>query len=159
LKAIHIELTEDDDPSNFQRPEDKTIKFMLKKLDLKTNLYGGDPETVQDQIILDVENAKTTRNQKMRETLLDKALKALQEYEEPVYKVDPEKDLVEEEIEAEKKAFHLNNIKEKKQRVLIANEMAKLAFEENLIHLAFESASLAIKEEWDHVKNHDLIMA
>ena len=34
----------------------------MKKLDLKTNLYGGDPETVQDQVVLDVENAKTTRN-------------------------------------------------------------------------------------------------
>jgi len=34
----------------------------------------------------------------MRETLLDKALKALQDYEETPYKVDPSKDLVEEEI-------------------------------------------------------------
>mmetsp|Transcript_32605 Transcript_32605/g.49859 ORF Transcript_32605/g.49859 Transcript_32605/m.49859 type:complete len:138 (+) Transcript_32605:170-583(+) len=132
---------------------------MLKKLDLKTNLYGGDPETVQEQIILDVENAKTTRNQKMRETLLDKALKALQEYEEPIYKVDESKDLVDEEIVAEKKDFHLKNIRESKERVLIANEMAKLAFEENLVDLAFESATLAIKSEWDAIKNNDLIMA
>jgi hypothetical protein len=50
----------------------------------------------------------------MRETLLDKALKALQEFEEPVYKLDPAKDLVEEEIVEEKKKFHLNNIKERK---------------------------------------------
>jgi len=50
----------------------------------------------------------------MRETLLDKALKALQEYEEPVYKPDPNKDLVEEEIIVEQKNFHLNNIKERK---------------------------------------------
>jgi hypothetical protein len=78
-----MELTADDDPANFQRPQDKLIKFLLKKLDLKTNLYGGDPETVQDQIILDVENAKTTRNQKMRETLLGKALRSLQGYKEP----------------------------------------------------------------------------
>lgn len=50
----------------------------------------------------------------MRETLLDKALKALQEFEEPVYLLDPAKDLVEEEIVQEKKLFHLNNIKESK---------------------------------------------
>ena len=56
---------------------DKTIKFFLKKLSLKTNLYGGEPENPQDQIILDVENAKTTRNVKMRQTLLDKAVKQL----------------------------------------------------------------------------------
>jgi len=115
LKAVQVEITEDDDPANFQRPQDKTIKFLMKKLELKTNLYGGDPETVQDQIILDVENAKTTtRDAKMRETLLDKALKALQEFEEPIYKTDPAKDLVEEEIVEEKKRFHLNNIKERK---------------------------------------------
>ena len=131
----------------------------MKKLELKTNLYGGDPETIQDQIILDVENAKTTRNQKMRETLLDKALKALQEFEEPIYKLDQAKDLVEEEIIEEKKQFHLNNIKERKQRVLIANEMAKLAFEEYLIELAFDAGTLAVKDEWDPIKDHDLIMA
>jgi hypothetical protein len=48
LKAVQVEITADDDPSDFQRPQDKLIKFLLKKLDLKTNLYGGDPETVQD---------------------------------------------------------------------------------------------------------------
>ena len=73
----------------------------------------------------------------MRETILSKALRELQEFEEPEYKVDPAKDLVEEEIEAEKKAHHLNNVKERKQRVLISNEMAKLAFEEYLVDLAF----------------------
>lgn len=69
----------------------------------------------------------------MRETLLDKALRALQEYEEPVFKADPTKDLVEEEIQEEQKQFRLRNIKERKERVLIANEMAKLAFEEYLV--------------------------
>ena len=48
MKAVGMEVTADDDPANFQRPQDKLIKFLLKKLDLKTNLYGGDPETVQD---------------------------------------------------------------------------------------------------------------
>lgn len=69
----------------------------------------------------------------MRETLLDKALLALKEYEEPTFKLDPSKDLVEEEINEQKKSFHLNIIKERKQRVLIANEIAKLAFEELLV--------------------------
>ena len=71
------ELTEEEDIGDFERIYDKTIKFLLKKLSLKTNLYGGESENPQDQIILEVENAKTTRNIKMRETLLDKAVKAL----------------------------------------------------------------------------------
>jgi hypothetical protein len=37
--------------------------------------------------------------------------------------------------------------------------MAKLAFEENLIDLSYDSATLAVKDEWDPVKDHDLIMA
>ena len=76
------------------------LKFLLKKLQLKTNLYGGDPDNIQDQIIIDVENAKTTKNQKMRETLLGKALKDLVEFEEPDFEVDPAADMVEEEIKA-----------------------------------------------------------
>ena len=73
--------------------------------------------------------------------------------------MDAAKDLVEEEIEEEKKKFHINNIKERKQRVLIANEMAKVAYEENLIELAFDAATLAVKDEWDPIKDQDLIMA
>lgn len=95
----------------------------------------------------------------MRETLLDKALKALQDFEEPEYVVDPEKDLVEEEIQEEKKKFHLKLIKERKERVIIANEMAMLAFEEDLIDLAFSSGTLAVKDQWDPIKDHDLIIA
>lgn len=48
LKSLGVELTEDDDPADFMRPKDKYIKFLLKKLDLKTNLYGGGPSTIQD---------------------------------------------------------------------------------------------------------------
>jgi hypothetical protein len=95
----------------------------------------------------------------MIETLLNKALKSLQDFEEPIFEVDPVKDLVEEEIEEEKKKFHLNLIKNRKERVLIANDMAKLAFSEFLFDLAFDSATLATKDTWDPIKDHDLIIA
>ena len=99
-KNISLELTEDDNPDDFARPYDRALKFLLKKLSLKTNLYGGDPDSMHELIILDVENAKTTKNSKMRETLLDKAIKQLMEYEEPEFEVLPEQNLVEEEIVA-----------------------------------------------------------
>ena len=73
--------------------------------------------------------------------------------------VDAAKDLVEEEIEEEKKKFNLKLIKERKERVLIATEMAKLALEEYLVDLAFDSATLAVKDSWDPIKDHDLIIA
>lgn len=60
MKSGTVGLTEDDDIANFQRPQDKLIKFLMKKLQLKTDLYGGGPSTVQDQIIFDVESAKTS---------------------------------------------------------------------------------------------------
>lgn len=44
MKQVQVEVTEDDDPANFQRPQDKIIKFLMQKLSLKTNLYGGDPD-------------------------------------------------------------------------------------------------------------------
>jgi hypothetical protein len=100
---------------------------------LKTNLYGGDPDSMHDVIILDVENAKTTKNGKMRETLLDKAIKQLIEYEEPEFEVNSEDNLVEEEIVAASKKFHLKLVKERKERVLIAAEISKLALEEMLV--------------------------
>jgi hypothetical protein len=37
--------------------------------------------------------------------------------------------------------------------------MAKLAYEELLIDLAYDAASLAVKDEWDPIKDTDLIMA
>jgi hypothetical protein len=37
--------------------------------------------------------------------------------------------------------------------------MAKLAFEEYLIDLAFDAGTLAVADEWDPIKDHDLIMA
>ena len=76
-KNLNIDMTADDNPEDFARPYDRALKFLLKKLNLKTNLYGGEPESVTDQIILDVENAKTTKNAKMRQNLLDKAIKLL----------------------------------------------------------------------------------
>ncbi len=63
-------------------------------------MYGGDPDNIQDQILVDVENAKSTKNVKMRETLLNKALKDLREFDEPDFEVDPDANMVDEEIKA-----------------------------------------------------------
>ena len=37
----------------------------------------------------------------------------------------------------------------RKERVLIASEIAKHAIEENLTEIAFKAASLAVADEWD----------
>ncbi len=66
------------------------MKFLLKKLSLKTNIYGGDPESQHEQVILDVENAKATKNSKMRVMLLEKAVTVLSDIELPEFEVKPE---------------------------------------------------------------------
>jgi len=47
LKSVQADLKEEDDPNDLQRPFDKGIKLILKKLILKTNIYG-EPDSVQD---------------------------------------------------------------------------------------------------------------
>lgn len=159
-KTLNLgEVTDEEDIGDFERVYDKTIKFLLKKLSLKTNLYGGEPENPQDQIILDVENAKTTRNVKMRQTLLDKAVKQLQDFEEPEFEVLPEQNLVQCEIDEAAKKFKLKTVRERKQRVLICTEIAKLAMEEMLTDLAFEAAKMAVDSTWDANKDTDLVIA
>lgn len=71
----------------------------------------------------------------------------------------PEDNLVDEEIEAAKKRFHLQTVRERKERVLICAEISKLALEENLIDLVFDSATLCVKETWDPFKDSELVMA
>lgn len=76
----------------------------------------------------------------MRETLLDKALKELQEFDEPDFEVEPEDNLVEDEIKIAQRKFHLSKVRARKERVLISTEIAKLALEEMLIETAFNAA-------------------
>jgi hypothetical protein len=73
--------------------------------------------------------------------------------------VKPEDNLVDEEIEAARKKFHLQTVRERKERVLICAEISKLALEENLIDLVFDSATLCVKENWDPFKDSDLVIA
>jgi len=48
-KSLNLgDLTDEEDIGDFERIYDKTIKFLLKKLSLKTNLYGGESENPQD---------------------------------------------------------------------------------------------------------------
>lgn len=90
---------------------------------------------------------------------MDKAIKQLQEFEEPEFEVKPEDNLVEEEIEFQKKKFHLQQVREHKERVLICSEIGKLALEENLVDLCYESSTLCVKEQWDPIKDTDLVIA
>ena len=95
----------------------------------------------------------------MRQTLLDKAVKQLQDFEEPEFEVLPEQNLVQCEIDEAAKKFKLKTVRERKQRVLICTEIAKLAMEEQLMDLAYEAAKMAVDSTWDANKDADLVIA
>lgn len=84
---------------------------------------------------------------------MDKAIKQLQELEEPEFEVKPDDNLVEEEIKAAERTFTLKCIRERKERVLINAEISNLAYEEGLVDLAFESATMCVVEKWDALKD------
>ena len=67
--------------------------------------------------------------------------------------------MVEEEIKEAERAHFLKNIRERKERVLVSAEISKLAMEEWLVEVAFNSATLAVAGEWDPQKNPELIIA
>ena len=73
--------------------------------------------------------------------------------------MDSDSNLIEEEIKVAQKKFHLQNVRERKERVLVAAEIARLALEENIVELAFEAATLAVSSDWDVQKNTDIIIA
>ena len=58
---LQIELNEDEQPGDFQREFERVLTRLKKSIDLKLNIYG-EPDNDIDQMILDVENAKSTSN-------------------------------------------------------------------------------------------------
>ena len=70
-----------------------------------------------------------------------------------------EDNLVEEEIKEAEHKFTLKLIQERKERVLIAAEISRLALEENMIDAAYDSSTLCVKEEWDPIKDLELVIA
>lgn len=139
---LQIQLNPDEEPGNFQREFERVLKRMKKSIDLRLNIYG-EPESAIEQMILGVEKAKSTNNMYLRETLIDKVLKQLKEYGEPVLEESEEtKTLSQEEKDQREISFKKRLLTEKKQMMLIAGEIASLAFDQNLIDLAFEAGSL-----------------
>ena len=53
----------------------------------------------------------------------------------------------------------LQQVRERKERVLICSEIANFAMEELLVQLSFTAASLGTAETWDAMKDADLIIA
>ena len=53
----------------------------------------------------------------------------------------------------------LTQVRERKERVLIAAEISTLALDEGLVDIAFGAATLCVAQEWDATKDIDLVIA
>jgi hypothetical protein len=73
--------------------------------------------------------------------------------------VKPEANLVEEEILLARKKFNLQQVRERKERVLVFAEISTLAIDEMLIDITMAAATIGVAEAWDPLKDADLIIA
>ncbi len=71
----------------------------------------------------------------------------------------PEANLVEEEILLARKKFNLQQVRERKERVLVFAEISTLAIDEMLIDITMAAATIGVAEAWDPLKDADLIIA
>ncbi len=71
----------------------------------------------------------------------------------------PEANLVEEEILLARKKFNLQQVRERKERVLVCAEISTLAIDEMLIDITMAAATIGVAEAWDPLKDADLIIA
>lgn len=96
----------------------------------------------------------------LRETLIDKVLKQLMDYSPPTFELtEEEQKKSQEEKDKLEIKFKGTLLNEKKQRMLLAGEIAQLAFDQNLIEIAFEAGKLCVKDTWDPHKDTDLVIA
>lgn len=53
----------------------------------------------------------------------------------------------------------LQQVRERKERVLICSEISSFAMDEMLVSLSYTAATLGIAETWDALKDADLVIA
>jgi hypothetical protein len=158
LDATNFKLpttaNEHENPKSLQRPYERMLFPISKKLELKKNIYK-EPERLFEQALLDIENARNMKNQAARETVLKKAAdKILKDFE---LQEKMEDDLVEEEKQEKAKIKKFQSYKDLKLKFLISGDLADVAFDTQLFDLALSMAEFSLSHEWDVNKEPELI--
>ena len=149
-----VNATENENPKQLQRTYERILYPLSKKLELKKNIYK-EPDRLFEQAWLDLENAKSMKNQAARETVLKKAADKILKDVEPQEKM--EDDLVEEEKQERLKQKKYQSYRDLKTKYLISGELAEAAFDTNLFDLASQMSEYSLTHEWDPLKEIDLI--
>lgn len=149
-----IAANEHENVKSLQRPYERILFPLSKKLELKKNIYK-EPEKLFEQALLDIENARNMKNQAARETVLKKAADKILKDTEPIEKL--EDDLVEEEKQERLKQRKYSNYKDLKIKFLISGDLAEVAFDTHLYDLALTMAEYSLTHDWDVNKEPELI--
>ena len=107
-------MDEGEDSSIYQRPYERHLKQMLDRVNLKQNIYALPKDDIE-KVIMQLESASLANSENMRIDRLQKCLGTLFMMNDKEYKVEPEKDLVDEEIEKEKLLFKQKQLLNYKQ--------------------------------------------
>lgn len=151
---LAIAANEHENSKALQRPYERILYPISKKLELKKNIYK-EPERLFEQALLDIENARSMKNQAAKETVLKKAADKILKDVEPVEKL--EDDLVEEEKQEKLKQRKYQSYKDLKLKFLISGDLAEIAIEASLFDLAFVMAEFSLSHEWDAGKEPELV--
>ncbi len=154
--SVKVEGHEDDYPGDYQRVYERVLRRLREQLALKLNIYN-EPEAGLERFILDIENAKNCKNAQLRESLLTRTLSQLKDFEYPELEMPP--GLVEEEKQAEEKAYKKKARSALKQVVQLAAEIARQSFEINAFEMTAEAAKIAIQSTWEPDKDPQLVLA
>ena len=148
---IPVKMDEGEDSSIYQRPYERHLKQMLDRVNLKQNIYALPKDDIE-KVIMQLESASLANSENMRIDRLQKCLGTLFMMNDKEYKVEPEKDLVDEEIEKEKLLFKQKQLLNYKQKKQLAAQIAKMAFEWELNDLAIKACEFVVNDVWE-VKN------
>lgn len=119
------------------------------------------PKNELEKAVLELDKVrhKDTKKQQQVEILQRTFYGVLINVEEKEYQVDPEKELVEVEIQEQKKLYKQEQLNQFKQRKLLAAEVAKIGFEIEQIELSMNACSFVCKESWELRNASDIILA
>ncbi|CAG9330246.1 unnamed protein product [Blepharisma stoltei] len=151
---LNAPTTEFEDQKSMQRPYERALYPLKKKLELKRDIYK-DPERLFEQAWLDLENAKNLDSKGAKENLLRRAVQNLLTDEQVEIVMEP--NLVEEEKNEKLRLKRYQDYKDLKLRYLISGEVAQLALKEKFYEIAWQASDFVVSREWDVNKEADLI--
>lgn len=151
---IAANANEHENPKQLQRTYERMMYPISKKLELKKNIYK-EPERLFEQAWLDIENARSMKNQAAKETVLKKAADKILKDVETQEKL--EEDLVEEEKQERMKLKKYQSYRDLKLKFIISGDLAELAYEVGLFDLASQMSDYSLSHEWDPLKETELV--